>query len=53
MKFTLSAVPRAIKCTHPFGLIVSLLAESLEVWQTDSAAALEAALQDRSYSCLL
>lgn len=46
MKFMCSAVPRVINCIKPFGLIVSLLAASVEVWQTDLAAVVVAAVQN-------
>lgn len=44
----LHAVYHAMRnnCTNPFGLIVPLLAQSVEVWQTDPAAAVGAAAQD-------
>lgn len=46
MKFMCSAVPLVIDCIKSFGLIGSLLAKSVEVWQTDLAAAVVAAVQD-------
>lgn len=45
-KFMCLAVPCVTNCIKPFGLIVSLLVESVEAWQTDLAAAMVAAVQD-------